>query len=37
MDDADRHLGLIFETDGRQVTSFRTGTVAAISLVEGCA
>ena len=25
-----------FETHGRQVTSFRVGTFAAIALVEGC-
>ncbi len=29
-------VGIVFETDGRQVTSFRVGTLAAIALVEGC-
>jgi len=33
---SDRHLGLVFETDGSTVTSFRAGTKEAISLVEGC-
>jgi hypothetical protein len=37
VDAADRPFGLLFETDGRRVTSFRAGTVAAIALVEGCA
>jgi hypothetical protein len=32
----DRELGMVFETDGKKVTSFRTGTLAAIALVEGC-
>jgi hypothetical protein len=30
------NVGILFETDGRQVTSFRVGTFAAIALVEGC-
>jgi len=30
------NVGIVFETDGRQVTSFRVGTLAAIALVEGC-
>jgi hypothetical protein len=29
-------IGIVFETDGHQVTSFRVGTLAAIALVEGC-
>lgn len=29
-------LGMIFETDGQSVTSFRVGTLEAIALVEGC-
>ncbi len=29
-------LGIVFETDGRRVTSFRVGTLTAIALVEGC-
>lgn len=32
----DHDYGIVFETDGAKVTSFRTGTVAAIALVEGC-
>jgi hypothetical protein len=32
----DRDRGIVFETDGSKVTSFRTGTQAAIALVEGC-
>ena len=36
-DASDRRLGMVFETDGQRVTSFRAGTVGAISLVEGCA
>ena len=32
----DHGFGIIFETDGTRVTSFRAGTEAAISLVEGC-
>jgi hypothetical protein len=35
-DEADRPFNLIFETDGRQVTSLRTGTADAVSLVERC-
>ncbi len=35
-DEAERGYGMVFETDGRKVTSFRTGTLAAITLVEGC-
>jgi hypothetical protein len=34
--DAGRGYGIVFETDGEKVTSFRTGTLAAIALVEGC-
>jgi len=30
------NVGIVFETGGRQVTSFRVGTLAAIALVEGC-
>lgn|SRR5262249_61968230 len=29
-------FGIVFETDGQRVTSFRVGTLAAIALVEGC-
>jgi hypothetical protein len=29
-------FAIVFETDGRRVTSFRVGTLAAIALVEGC-
>lgn len=36
-DAADRLFGLIFETDGSRVTSYRTGLVSAVLLVEGCA
>jgi hypothetical protein len=32
----DSDLGIVFETDGSKVTSFRAGTQAAIALVEGC-
>jgi hypothetical protein len=32
----ERLYGMVFETDGETVTSFRTGTLAAIALVEGC-
>jgi hypothetical protein len=31
-----RNYGMVFETDNGIVTSFRTGTVKAIALVEGC-
>lgn len=34
--DPDRNYGIIFETDGKAVTSFRVGTLEAIGLVEGC-
>jgi hypothetical protein len=34
--EAERGYGIVFETDGLRVTSFRTGTLAAIALVEGC-
>jgi hypothetical protein len=33
---AEREYGIVFETDGAKVTSFRTGTLAAIALAEGC-
>jgi hypothetical protein len=33
---ADSGLGMVFETDGEKVDSFRTGTLSAIALVEGC-
>ena len=36
VDATDRPYGMVFETDGKRVTSFRVGTAAAISLVEGC-
>lgn len=32
----ERQFGIVFETDGARVTSFRTGTRAAIALIEGC-
>jgi hypothetical protein len=32
----ERKYGAVFETDGVKVTSFGTGTLAAIALVEGC-
>ncbi|HEX5830372.1 MAG TPA: hypothetical protein VFY16_05275 [Gemmatimonadaceae bacterium] len=35
-DAADRAFGLIFETDGRVVTSFRAGLADAVRLIEGC-
>lgn len=35
-DPADRGYGMVFETDGGKVTTFRTGTVEAVTLVEGC-
>jgi hypothetical protein len=35
-DDSDRGLGMVFETDGAYVTSFRIGTTEAVALVEGC-
>lgn len=34
--DGERKYGIVFETDGEAVTSFRVGTRAAIALVEGC-
>ena len=34
--DAKREYGIVFETDGERVTSFRAGMSAAIALVEGC-
>lgn len=36
VDEADRPYGMVFETDGKKVTSYRTGTAAAIALVEAC-
>lgn len=33
---ANGDLGMIFETDENKVTSFRTGTISAIALIEGC-
>jgi len=35
-DDLDHGYGMVFETEQNKVTSFRTGTLAAIALVEGC-
>jgi hypothetical protein len=29
-------IGIVFETEGQKVASFRVGTLAAIALVEGC-
>lgn len=34
---ADTAFGLIFETDGRRVTSFRAGRQPAVGYIEGCA
>ena len=34
--DGKHEYGMVFETDGEKVTSFRVGTNAAIALVEGC-
>jgi hypothetical protein len=36
-DPEDRAFRMLFETDGDVVTRFRTGTVAAVGQVEGCA
>lgn len=36
-DPEDRAFRVVFETDGSVVTRFRTGTVAAVGQVEGCA
>ncbi len=33
---AEPQFGMVFETDGRRVTSFRVGTLDAIALIEGC-
>jgi hypothetical protein len=33
---SDRGFGMVFETDGKKVTMFRTGTQPAIALIEGC-
>ena len=33
---AEPKWGIVFETDGQRVTSFRMGTLDAIALVEGC-
>jgi hypothetical protein len=35
-DPAKGRLGMVFETDGSRVDSYRVGTLAAIALVEGC-
>jgi hypothetical protein len=35
-DKKSRNYGMVFETDNGVVTSFRTGTIEAIALVEGC-
>jgi hypothetical protein len=35
-DAGDWDVGMVFETDGKRVTSFRVGAVAAIALVERC-
>ncbi len=32
-----QHLSMIFETDGRVVTSFRAGMKGAVAQIEGCA
>jgi hypothetical protein len=34
---ASRAFGLIFETDGQRVTSFRSGEADAVQAIEGCA
>lgn len=33
---ADRDYGMVFETNNGRVTMFRTGTLAAVALIEGC-
>ena len=35
-DEQDRHYEIVFETDGKRVTSFRAGRSSATALVEGC-
>jgi len=35
-DSADKDSRLIFETDGSKVTTFRSGTLPQVALVEGC-
>jgi hypothetical protein len=35
-DPAVRHLGMIFETDGQRVTSFRAGLAEPVAYTEGC-
>jgi hypothetical protein len=35
-DAADRDYGIIFETDGTRITSFRAGLRDAVAFVEGC-
>ncbi len=36
-DPALKHLGMVFETDGRVVTTFRAGLAGPVSWIEGCA
>lgn len=36
-DEGSRHLGLIFETDGQSVRTFRSGFLGAVMAPEGCA
>lgn len=35
-DRADRNYRIVFETDGKRVTTFRSGELSAVSAVEGC-
>ncbi len=35
-DESDRNFRLIFETDGKRVTSFRSGKLPEVEYVEGC-
>jgi len=35
-DKSDRFYRLIFETDGKQVTNFRSGKLPEVEYVEGC-
>jgi hypothetical protein len=34
--DFDRGYGMVFETEANKVRSFRTGTLTAVALIEGC-
>ncbi|GAA0539223.1 hypothetical protein FHS83_003682 [Rhizomicrobium palustre] len=37
VEDSDHKHGIIFETDTKRVTSYRTGLFSAVSYIEGCA